>query len=67
MAFAYISSIQNYSLNNRINGVVSVISPAFIAGGQGGNTLAYSADCITWTSMGAFTFTTSCNKIAYNG
>jgi len=46
---------------------IDPITPFFVAGGQSGNTLAYSVDCITWTGLGALTFTTACNQIAYNG
>jgi hypothetical protein len=38
-----------------------------LAGGEGGNTLAYSTDGIRWVGLGATTLSTRTNDIAYNG
>jgi hypothetical protein len=39
----------------------------WVAGGQGGNTLAFSNDGIKWVPQGASIFTTACYDTAWNG
>jgi hypothetical protein len=43
--------------------------PLFVAGGNGGNRMAYSNDGIIWSAStnGNSIFTTTCNDIGYNG
>lgn len=48
-------------------GASAVLGQRFVAGGLGtANTLAYSADGITWTGAGSSVFT-QCNGLAWNG
>jgi len=39
----------------------------WVAGGLGGNTLAYSYDGITWVGLGTTTFPNGCSSICWNG
>jgi len=41
--------------------------PLFVGGGQGGNSIAFSTNGLTWNGLGSTTFTTSENTLAYNG
>jgi Chaperone of endosialidase len=62
-----VNGIANVSSITRVNVAPAFSSNIWVAGGAGGNTLAYSSNGSTWLGLGATTFTTQANGIAYNG